>query len=82
MEKDLVLVSNWVSVSKLNETAYKPDIGMCIVVKNENSMANWLYDLENDQYNLILWKCIYSQDLDFQNQILILCGQSGEYGAI
>jgi hypothetical protein len=29
-EKELVLVSDWVSVSKLNQKAYKPDVGMTI----------------------------------------------------
>ena len=33
--KDLILVSDWVSISKLNERTYKPDIGMCIVVNKE-----------------------------------------------
>lgn len=30
-EKKLELIADWVSVSKVNETTYKPDIGMCIV---------------------------------------------------
>jgi|JI6StandDraft_1071083.scaffolds.fasta_scaffold435379_1 hypothetical protein len=34
-EKHLLLVSDWVSVSKLNERAYKPDVGMCIFTVRE-----------------------------------------------
>jgi hypothetical protein len=30
MEKDLHLVADWVSVSKLNERSYKPDVAVCI----------------------------------------------------
>lgn len=30
-EKKLELLADWVSVSKVNETTYKPDIGMCIL---------------------------------------------------
>ena len=30
-EKELTIVSNWVSTSKLNERTYKPDMGLCIV---------------------------------------------------
>lgn len=30
-EKKLELIADWVSVSKVNEYTYKPDIGMCIV---------------------------------------------------
>lgn len=29
-EKHLLLVSDWVSVSKYNERTYKPDVGLCI----------------------------------------------------
>lgn len=29
-EKHLLLVSDWVSVSKLNDRTYKPDVGLCI----------------------------------------------------
>jgi hypothetical protein len=30
-EKKLELIADWVSVSKVNDYTYKPDIGMCIV---------------------------------------------------
>lgn len=30
-EKKLELIADWVSVSKVNEHTYKPDIGMCLV---------------------------------------------------
>lgn len=31
-----MLVADWVSVSKLNQTAYKPDVGMCIFTLNSS----------------------------------------------
>lgn len=30
-EKNLRLYADWVSVSKVNDYTYKPDMGMCIV---------------------------------------------------
>lgn len=33
-KKNLSLVSDWVSVSKLNDSAYKPDVGLCIFEKD------------------------------------------------
>lgn len=32
-----MLVSDWVSISKLDNRTYKPDIAMCIVVQKETS---------------------------------------------
>ncbi len=32
-EKKLELITDWISVSKINENTYKPDIGMCIVMR-------------------------------------------------
>ena len=34
-EKDLELLGDWVSVSKVDENTYKPDIGMCIYEKQK-----------------------------------------------
>ena len=33
--KDMELLGDWVSVSKVNETTYKPDIGICILENNK-----------------------------------------------
>lgn len=38
-EKNLELIADWVSVSKVNEHTYKPDIGMCIVERSRKSLA-------------------------------------------
>ena len=35
-EKELEMLIDWVSVSKLKEYTYKPDIGMCIVERSRN----------------------------------------------
>ena len=35
IEKQLLLVSDWCSVSKVNKRTYKPDVGVCIFVKKE-----------------------------------------------
>ena len=37
--KNLELLADWVSVSKVNETTYKPDIGLCILLKNEEEKS-------------------------------------------
>ena len=36
--KHLQMKSNWVSVSKVNETTYKPDVALCIVKKSEEKI--------------------------------------------
>jgi hypothetical protein len=37
-EKKLELITDWVSVSKVNDTTYKPDIGMCIVERERKQI--------------------------------------------
>jgi hypothetical protein len=37
-QKKLELIADWVSVSKVNDTTYKPDIGMCIVERERNQI--------------------------------------------
>lgn len=39
-EKHLLLVSDWVSVSKLDERAYKPDVGMCILRSEKDQTSS------------------------------------------
>ena len=33
-EKDLLLLADWTSVSKVDNYTYKPDVGMCIIGKD------------------------------------------------
>lgn len=34
--KELLLISDWVSVSKLDEKTYKPDVGLAIIEISES----------------------------------------------
>ena len=47
-DKQLLLVSDWVSVSKVNSNTYKPDLGVAIFANNNTQIMSEMNKSNND----------------------------------